>query len=578
MPDAVSPRFQVPTSTKRRVFQRLFERAQAFAAAVSNANEQANALVKSLEILRLERELYATKTLDAPSLADWRLCVKTTLDAAKEAISAVESRGERSYLRRIALDAALALNAFDATFFNEKAADDFLAEIDDAEERQNALAAYSSRLAERIFRFKQSDGSERVKAFALVDEIEDLRSFERAASTVAAAVLFDATSRNTTRESDLSLNATLDLTPFGDDVAAVWEQFESVGGFLELCERAANEFLNFNDATPPTRAEIELRRAFNAETRRRLETILTALDSGFDADGNSLDENDREEMQNVVAEAVASSPFVLQDGDFFRAFLDRSCNLAAFFPVFERLSEAEKASRSDANCRLRSFYRLSSEDCAQEKERWLDAARRVANDAESTNAEFRVKIDRLTTFAELEFQFGDKAKGKETVRDLLSSLPRLDSPFERARYYRRLVAIHLKAAYPKAAQKLAQLWLAELAAIEPEDLRDAALVDAFDLYAKVVKSDATALTEFVATTSASLARVELQTRRNLDLLFSQEVGADATELASRLASLADSTLQQFEALDETPPDEAVFALVNIADAFARRFNALGKPL
>ncbi len=561
--------FRLELPLKSRVFQRLFKRAQAFAAGVSNANERANAHVKSLEILCLERSLYPTESLDDSIFADWRRRVETTLDAAKEAISAVESRGERSYLRRLALDAALALNAFDAMFFIEATADAFLAEIDDAEERQNALAVYSSRLADRIFRFRRSDGPERAKAFALADEIEDLRSFERAAATVAAAVILDATKRSGANDFSFPPNATLDLTPFGADVVAIWEQLESSGGFLELCERAANKFLALDAATPPARAEIELFQAFNVETRRRLAAILTALDSGVDADGEPLDESDREELQIVVGEAIIASPFALENGEFYRAFLERSRNLAAFFPVFARLAEAEQATRDDAKPCLRSFYRLSPENCALEKERWLAVARRVANDATSTSCEPRVKLDSLTTFAELEFQFGDKAKGKEVVRDATSILPRLPSPFERARFYRRLVALHSNASYPKAAQKLARLWFAELVAIEPEDLRDAALADAFDLYSLVVNRDETRLNEFVEAVSAFLPGVELETRLQLDLLFSQSV---ATESA-RLDALVESTLARLETRDETSPDEAVFTLVKIAAAFADRFAA-----
>lgn len=569
MTDADFSRFSIPLSTQRRVFQRLFERAQAFAADVPNANERANAVVKTLEILRLERSVYSTEEPDAAFLDDWRRRAETTLDDARRAISTVESRGERSYLRRLALDAALALNAFDATFFNENAAVGLLAEIDDAEERQNALAVYSNRLADRIFRFKRSDGPERAKAFAALDEIEDLRSFERAAGAVVAAVLFAALQRNDAPKATFSCDATLDLTPFGTDVADVWEQFESPGGFLELCERAANDFLDLDAPTSASRQEIELRQAFNAETSRRLAAILTALDSGRDADGTPLDASALEELQTVVVEAIVASPFALERGEFFRTFFERAGTLDAFFPVFERLAEAEKATRNDANACLRSFYRLSPESCAQEKERWLDSLRRVANDAASNAVDVRVKLDRLTTYVELEFRFGDKTKGKEIVRDLLTLLPRLDSPFERARFYRRLVATHLDASYPKAAQKLARLWESELAAVEPDDLRDAAFVDAFDLYSQVANFDATTLSKFTATVSAPLARLEIETSAELDLLRFQEVERNSST-DDKLDALVESTFRRLETLAETPPDEAVFALVKIADAFARR--------
>ncbi|MBR4977076.1 MAG: hypothetical protein IKY61_08465, partial [Thermoguttaceae bacterium] len=151
----------------RPVFQRLFERASEIASRALNANERANADVKALEILRLERllsppsfERDAASSNDA-TLADWRLRVANALEAVRQSIAKVESRTERAYLSRLALDAALVLNAFDATFFTESTADALLAEIDDAEERQNALVAYSKRLAARIARFHLSDAPER---------------------------------------------------------------------------------------------------------------------------------------------------------------------------------------------------------------------------------------------------------------------------------------------------------------------------------------------------------------------------------------------------------------------------------
>ena len=48
----------------RPVFQRVFERANAFAAQGLNANERANAFVKSLEILNLERRFFNDPTSD----------------------------------------------------------------------------------------------------------------------------------------------------------------------------------------------------------------------------------------------------------------------------------------------------------------------------------------------------------------------------------------------------------------------------------------------------------------------------------------------------------------------------------
>lgn len=561
----------------RRLFQRLFERLAPFIADVPNANERANAAVKALEILRLESRFLPPASPLAPSepsVDDWRRRVKTALEAVEREISTVESRAERAYLRRLVIDAALSLNACDATFFTEPFSDALLAAIDDSEERQNALVAYATRLAARIHRFPQSDASERAKAFALLDEIEDLRVFERAAGTVAAAVLLDATRRpNSPSLSPNDANATdvtLDLTPFGDDVASVWEQFESPGGFLELCERASAEFFDALSPLSPTPQEIALRQALNAETRRQLAALATALDADVALDGSPLDEDARAELQNVVGEAVIESPIAIENGEFFRAFLERSRNLAAFFPIFKRLDEAENAANNANGCAV-SVYRLSVSECAEEKTRWLEAARRVAARSAAFDADVRARLDCLTTYAELEFQFGDKTNGKNAVREALGLLPRLSSPFERASIYRRLVAAHISASYLKAAQKLAALWKAELDAIEPEDLRDAGLVDAFALYSQAVKLDEATLSEFAESLVSPLARLECETRFQTESLILQPVAPSVVDDAACLADSALSAIASLASLAETSPDEAVFTFVKIATAVADVF-------
>ncbi|MBQ7813468.1 MAG: hypothetical protein IJ387_03110, partial [Thermoguttaceae bacterium] len=566
----------------RSLFRRLFERLASFVADVPNANERANAAVKSLEILRLESLFFPTSALDLSeaSVVDWRRRVERALEAVGRDLSSVESRSERAYLRRLALDAALTLNACDKTFFVERFADALLAEIDDAEERQNALVAYSTRLADRIYRFRQSGAPERAKAFALTEEIDDLRFFESAASNVVAAVLFDATRCDAAPFAvPFPSDATLDLTPFGNDVAEAWEQFESPGGFLELCERASAKFFAAQTPFPPTPQEIALRQALNAETRRRLEALLVALDSNVDLDGFPLDEDVRDELQNVVVESVIESPFALKNGEFFRAFLERSRNLAAFFPIFERLAEAKKASLApadapqvpdaaprelDATDYNRSFYPLTSTEYSEEKARWLETARRVAERSEAFAADACVKINLLSTYAELEFRFGDKTNGQNAVRKALRLLPRLESPFERARVYRRLVASHISS-YPNTAQKLATLWKSELDAIQPEDLRDAALVDAFELYSQAVKLDADLISAALASLVSPLARLECETRFKLKSLFLPPFASNVIE---EIANLVDSALDALETFDEAAPDEAIFRLVKIATAAA----------
>ncbi|MBQ9798973.1 MAG: hypothetical protein IJO40_03445 [Thermoguttaceae bacterium] len=567
----------------RRLFQNLFERLVRFTDDAPNANERANAAVKSLEVLRLESQFFPRRSLDlsAPSVDDWRRRVETALAAVVRDVATVESKSERAYLRRLALDAALSLNACDETFFTEPFADALLAEIDDAEERQNALVAYSTRLAERVSRFRKRDGSERAKAFAALEEIEDLRLFERAAANVVAAVIFNATQNPDATNDAPFQTAPLDLTPFGDDVAETWEQFESPGGFLELSERASFEVFERSRNAPATPAELALRQALSVETRRRLEAILASLDSGLADDGSPLNEDERAELQNVVDEAVIVSPFALSDGEFYRALLERNRNLDAFVPIFERLAEAENAtdalfetenapSKVGLTAYRQSLYRCLTLNGAEEKTRWLDSARQVATRSLTFEGDLRVKLDRLTTWAEIEFRFGDKTDGKTAVRETLGLLPRLGSPFERARLYRRLVAIHLDASYSKAAQKLASLWKAELDAIEPEDLRDAALGDAFDLYAKAVKQDPATLSAFCESLSAPLARLEVETRLRLALLFSPEDAPNVAAVVRQFANLADSTVAKLQTLDEVAPDEAIFTLVKIATAFAAR--------
>ena len=96
----------------RPVFQRFFERAKDIVSQAPNANERANAAVKALKFIHLESLLYPTSTdLDDALLADWRQRAESAIETARKAIATVESRTERAYLRRLALDAALLLNA-----------------------------------------------------------------------------------------------------------------------------------------------------------------------------------------------------------------------------------------------------------------------------------------------------------------------------------------------------------------------------------------------------------------------------------------------------------------------------------
>ena len=294
-----------------------------------------------------------------------------------------------------------------------------------------------------------------------------------------------------------------------------------------------------------------------------------------------MNEDDRAELQSVVDEAVIVSPFALRSGDFFRNFLERSRNLDAFVPIFERLAEAENATAApfankneptpvSANACRDELYRRLALDFVEEKARWLESARRVAARSSAFDADARVKLYRLTTSAEIEFRFGDKTNGKNAVREALGLLPRLESPFERARFYRRFVATHLVASYRKAAQKLATLWKAELSAIEPEDLRDAAFADAFDLYSQVVNGEEQELAAFVETISSPLVRLDVETRRALDRLVSQDAAPVLRDALDEVANLVESSVKRLQTFEETAPDEAAFALVKIANALAER--------
>lgn len=158
---------------------------------------------------------------------------------------------------------------------------------------------------------------------------------------------------------------------------------------------------------------------------------------------------------------------------------------------------------------------------------------------------------------------------------MLNLLPRLESPFERAHIYRRLVETHLTASYPKTAQKLAALWKAEIDAIEPEDFRDAALGDAFDLYAQAVKLDKERISDFLNSISAPLVRLDCETRAELARLFSQADAPDKLDganVASSVATLIDAAVASLKKFDDASPDEAVFTLVKIALALANRLN------
>jgi hypothetical protein len=255
--------------------------------------------------------------------------------------------------------------------------------------------------------------------------------------------------------------------------------------------------------------------------------------------------------------------------------LERSRNLKAFLPIFELLAEAENApSASNANVCGDDIYQPSSFACDEEKTRWLESVRQVAARSSTFEADLRVKIDRLTTLAEIELRFGDKTNGKNAVRETLGTLPRLESPFERAQIYRRLVASHLQASYPKAAQKLASLWKAELDAIDPDDLRDAALLDAIDLYRRAVKQDAAAFSAFVESFSSPLASLDGAARLTLVSLFADENAVSASETVSSILNLIETTVASLEKTADVAPDETVFTLVRIATAIADQLNVI----
>ncbi|MBR5626303.1 MAG: hypothetical protein IKW74_01620, partial [Thermoguttaceae bacterium] len=132
--------------TIQHFFHQVFVRIGELANGIPEANERANVACKSLELLRWEKNIQnfvpqISGQTEIPQSQhveqDWQIQVQTQIDRVRGLICNVNNRAEQAYLRRLLLEAVLQIDKYRQ--FTELVVDSLLAEIDDEEERQNAI-------------------------------------------------------------------------------------------------------------------------------------------------------------------------------------------------------------------------------------------------------------------------------------------------------------------------------------------------------------------------------------------------------------------------------------------------------
>lgn len=555
-------------ATAASAFRRLAKRAATRIDEIADANERANAAIKTLSLFYSERAALTVENQNVD--ADWRPRFDAFVERVRGLIADVENRAERAYLRRIFLEAALKFAKFESeTAKIDKIADKTLAEIDDEEERQNALFVYSSALARRVGRLDDFAAT-RAKALELADELDDLRQFEEVVATTAIDVLFN----RARRKPEESADATADVATVYADVETELNELESEEGFLRFFSALPGAPDAFGDGE--TRQTAAIRKAFEAETRRRLTRLLDALDSGKDADGEPLDDADLEDWQALAQNVEFASPFFLEDGDFWRSFALR---FRRFEPLKTLLNAAENAEKialetetASKNDLRRVFFPKSAEFYSDEKAKTLDAIRRLGSDP-AFDASPRRKIDALLELAQVEFSSGDKANAKNAVRDVFANVSKIATAVERAGIYRRIVETNLAAGLKKAAKKTAEFLRAELDAIEPGDVRDREKSGVAALFWRVeplAEALSGTLGEFASPSAKFAAKAVFDLERIFEPARQSDAATDAEDwktLRGALESLVGQAVVEIAEYAEA--DEEVFALVELGEKIAR---------
>lgn len=339
--------------------------------------------------------------------ANDRDAIGRKFDDAKARVDAVGDPKERDYLRRILLEAAR--DAFPNPA-EESALDALLDQIDDPDERQNALYSRCLTLAKALLRAKDYAATREALA-EKIEEIEDLRPYEEVLARIRAADAIEGYR--------------------SDDE----EPLQTVAGRALLDDGAIVEFLADQ---PPERVAYFSRPA--------LDDFLTFLkEKAREINSDALDDDERAETREELRTFVLRSPEFLARREEFRPVL-KECDAFAAVVGAIRLALAQPSKDADA---LRADLELA------------------ATLADADPKRLVALVDAILTSSE---NAGAVPAAKDATRKAIAVMMK-DAAKRRVDAWTTLVRAHAIAGMTEPARRLATLAKEQIDALDPAPTR-----------------------------------------------------------------------------------------------------------
>ena len=558
----------------RRLGARLVELSERSEA---RAPSDADVAVGALEFLRLERAalLESGAEFDDPDMEltdQWRRRTQERVDAARQAIEAVQEPDERSYLLYILVEAILDLSSARRAFLFEESVDALFSQID-GPDRESAAYLYATFLTRRLTRlpFEEIEKT-RAKIAELCDELEDQAEYEDVMGRMALGTKIGL---DRLEPDDASQDAVDDLH---SRTVVDFSALETESGTLRFYCRTLVELL---DEIPDAVLAPALR-----ENYAGLKALLTGMEESvatgrrsklgrpgpdFDGENEPLEEDELDELRALLTDVTVDLPSAVEDGEFLRAFVERTRAFGVVETVLGRIREALETCGADpddpAFARRRLMYEKERAFYEAERDAWFAPA---AQEAGRSPSDYQGTASKLAAIARLRFAFGNEEEGKNAVREALALAPKLTDRAAAARIYKELAEINAAFGKFKAARKLADAFLAEVEKFDDSVMVDFAIGDAFPLLIRLFdREKLDGALELVTSPRVrqiwSLAiEFESAARQYLN-------GGDGAAFREAAAKVADDAI---DATRDDDPVVAAAALKDFANYIQRRFNEL----
>ena len=270
----------------------------------------------------------------------------------------------------------------------------------------------------------------------------------------------------------------------------------------------------------------------------------------FDGENEPLEEDELDELRALLTDVTVDLPSAVEDGEFLRAFVERTRAFGVVETVLGRIREALETCGANpddpAFARRRLMYEKERAFYEAERDAWFALA------------------------ARLRFAFGDEEEGKNAVREALALAPKLTDRAAAARIYKELAEINAASGKFKAARKLADALLAEVEKFDDSVMVDFVIGDAFPLLIRLFDREKL---------DGALERVTSPRVRqiwSLAIEFESAArqylnGGDGAAFREAAAKVADDAV---DATRDDDPVVAAAALKDFANYIQRRFNEL----